>query len=340
MRILIYEHFSAGAADSPVDGEELQRQGFGMLRACVEDGLEAGHRVQTVLDRRLEGALPAGCRIAPAPPGQALSLFEAMLPEVDAVLPIAPETAGTLASLTSLVERSGKLLLGSSAQATQIAGDKFASALALADHGCKVPFTALWPVPVERLPGSGPWILKPRRGTGCEGICLTASPQAACLPAGEYVVQEYVPGAAASVAMIVGERSVLIASVNLQRVVFAPSVAHGGAGAVPHYRGGAIPLAHPLSQAARIAARNIPRAIAGLRGYVGVDVVLTGQDVYIIEVNPRITVAYCGLRRVVSENLMQLIIDAGLGRDLPDEIRVAGSVQFDDSGHVIEPLRA
>ena len=333
MRILVYEHFSAGGAES-LAGEELQRQGFGMLGACIGDCLDAGHQVHTLLDRRLQGDLPADCRITVAPPGRTLSLFEATLKEVDAVLPIAPETAGTLPALASLAEPSGKLLLGSSVHATRIAGDKLASSLALIDYGCKVPATGLWPSSVEQLPAPGPWILKPRQGTGCEGICLTPSPEAACLPPGDYVIQKYVCGTAASVAMIVGARSTLIASVNLQRIVFTPSEANGGANSIPHYHGGAIPLVHPLSQAARTAALSIPKAIPGLRGYVGVDMVLTAEDVYIIEVNPRITVAYCGLRRVASENLMTLLIDAVLGHELPDEIHLAGSVQFDDSGRI------
>ncbi len=327
MNILVYEHFSAGGSDQVFNAEDLYGLGWGMLHACIEDCLDAGHQVHTLIDRRLKGKLPAACTAELVSQGQSLSAFKEMLNEVDAVLPIAPETGGTLSTLTSLVEESGKLLLGSTTQATRIAGDKFASSLALANHGCKVPSTALWPVPVEQLSTPGPWILKPRSGAGCQGIYLTASPDAIKIPQEEYLIQEYVPGTAASVAMIAGRSNTIILSLNFQKMVFDPA---------PHYRGGAIPLIHPLSKAAIAYARIVPLAIPGLRGYVGVDMVLSAHEVYIIEVNPRITFAYCGLRRVTSRNLMEVIIQAVSGFDLQDEIHVTGSVQFDGLGRVFE----
>jgi predicted ATP-grasp superfamily ATP-dependent carboligase len=331
MNILVYEYFSGGGSDQVFNAENLYSLGWGMLHACIEDCLDAGHQVCTLIDRRLQGKLSVACAVKLVSQGQSLSAFEEMLTEADAVLLIAPETGGTLSRLTSLVEHSGKLLLGSTTQATRIAGDKFASSLALVNHGCKVPSTALWPVAVEELGTPGPWILKPRSGAGCEGIYLTASPDAIHVSQEEYIIQEYVRGTAASVAMIAGKSNAMILSVNFQKMVFDPS---------PHYKGGTIPLIHPLSKAAMACARVVPLAIPGLRGYVGVDMVLTDQEVYIIEVNPRITFAYCGLRRVASKNLMKIIIRAAQGFDLQDEVHVAGSVQFDDFGRILEQLEA
>lgn len=325
MNILVYEYFSSGGPELAPEAEALHSMGWAMLRACIEDCLGAGHQVCTLLDRRLSGKLPPACTAELVAPGLSLSAFKEMLNEVDAVLLIAPETDGILTTLTSLVEESGKLLLGSTGQATRIATDKLASSRALANHGCRVPATARWPTSVEELPTPGPWVLKPRSGAGCKGIYLTASPDTTKLPHEEYLIQEYVPGIAASVAMIAGKSNTIILSLNLQRMVFDPA---------PHYKGGFIPLVHPLSKAALASASIVPQAIPGLRGYVGVDMVLTRDNVYIIEVNPRVTCAYCGLRRVVSTNLMEVVIQAALGFDLHDEVHVSGSVQFDELGNL------
>jgi len=325
MKIMVYEHFSAGGCGGVADSSDLHSSGWAMLHACLEDALEAGHQVYTLVDRRLRENLPAGCAVKLVSEGRASSAFEEMLDEVDAVLPIAPETGGILASLTSLAEHSGKLLLGSTTQAIRIAGDKLASSLALANHGCKVPVTALWPVPAEKLNTPGPWILKPRSGTGCEGIYLTASPEAVTVSEEEYIIQEYVPGTAASVAMIAGKSGMLVLSVNLQHIEFDSRV---------HYKGGATPLRHPMSRTATEYAKKVPAAIPGLRGYVGIDMVLTENEIYVIEVNPRVTLTYCGLRRIAFGNLLKPIIDAALGLDLQKEIHLAGAVQFDSMGRI------
>ena len=43
-------------------------------------------------------------------------------------------------------------------------------------------------------------------------------------------------------------------------------------------------------------ARRTCRGLPGLKGYVGVDVVLTDTDAFVIEVNPRLTTSYLGVR--------------------------------------------
>jgi tyramine---L-glutamate ligase len=157
---------------------------------------------------------------------------------------------------------------------------------------------------------------------------LTHSPQSIELPREPYVIQEFVAGTAASAAMIVGKSNHIVISVNAQNMTFVPA---------PKYCGGTIPLVHPLSQKAIDCVSRIPDAIPGLRGYVGVDMVITDDTVYLIEVNPRITFTYCGLRRIVRENLIDVIVDAGLGFEL-DKMPLTGSVTFDGSGRILEEI--
>jgi predicted ATP-grasp superfamily ATP-dependent carboligase len=52
------------------------------------------------------------------------------------------------------------------------------------------------------------------------------------------------------------------------------------------------------------------RLIPGLKGFVGVDVVLTATEAWVIEVNPRITTAYVGLRLACPFNLAGALIKA------------------------------
>jgi predicted ATP-grasp superfamily ATP-dependent carboligase len=54
--------------------------------------------------------------------------------------------------------------------------------------------------------------------------------------------------------------------------------------------------------------------VAGLRGYVGVDVVLGEREAALIELNPRLTTSYLGLRAAFDQNLAGLALAACGGR--------------------------
>ena len=76
------------------------------------------------------------------------------------------------------------------------------------------------------------------------------------------------------------------------------------------------------------------RVLPGLRGFVGVDLVLGDADVFVVEVNPRLTTAYLGVRAAVDENVAALALAACAGK-LPAPPRVRRRVRFSASGDVV-----
>jgi len=66
----------------------------------------------------------------------------------------------------------------------------------------------------------------------------------------------------------------------------------------------------------------------GLRGYIGVDMVLTNDEPVVIEVNPRLTTSYIGLRKVINFNLAQAIVNAVLKHELPENVQSSGYAFF------------
>jgi hypothetical protein len=54
-----------------------------------------------------------------------------------------------------------------------------------------------------------------------------------------------------------------------------------------------------------------------LRGYVGVDLVLAHDKPYVVDVNPRLTTSYAGLRRVAQFNIAEAMVNAVLNQKLP-----------------------
>jgi hypothetical protein len=87
-------------------------------------------------------------------------------------------------------------------------------------------------------------------------------------------------------------------------------------------------------------ARAAIDVVPGLLGYVGVDVLLgdDGQD-WVIEINPRLTTSYVGLRALAASNLCEALWRIVRGAaDVQVDWR-AGSVAFTADGSVIHSLR-
>jgi tyramine---L-glutamate ligase len=76
------------------------------------------------------------------------------------------------------------------------------------------------------------------------------------------------------------------------------------------------------------AARKAASQIHELKGYVGVDIVLSIDDVWVIEINPRVTTSYVALRQVSRTNLATLLWDACRRNVLPEDIFFDGDVSI------------
>jgi predicted ATP-grasp superfamily ATP-dependent carboligase len=83
------------------------------------------------------------------------------------------------------------------------------------------------------------------------------------------------------------------------------------------YRGGALIREPVLAERATSLALRSLEAMPPALGYVGVDLVLgeapDGSDDVAIEVNPRLTTSYVGLRAVMKQNLAQAMLSAAAG---------------------------
>ena len=97
------------------------------------------------------------------------------------------------------------------------------------------------------------------------------------------------------------------------------------------------------SRAIRLARRAIG-AVPGLAGFVGVDLIL-GRECgcpidTVVEINPRLTTSYVGLRALARENLAERWLEAMLGQPVGPIGWREGEVRFSASGEVHEGARA
>jgi predicted ATP-grasp superfamily ATP-dependent carboligase len=341
VRLLVYEFASGGGLEGRRVPASLAREGAAMRAALVADLVSIGHhKIVTTADARSRHDLPRGVEVITLPAGDRAreAALDRAIDSVDAVWLIAPETDRCLERLADRVTRRRKTLLGSDADAIARASDKAALGRRLAALGIRHPETRRLARDVESArtaPKSGyPIVVKPARGAGSGGISLVRHaaewPRAIGLArraSGKsgVLLQEYVPGTAASVSLIADGRHAQALSVNEQILAASPPFA---------YRGGRTPFDHELAPRAIAAALGACRAVPGLRGFVGVDVVLTELDVVVIEINPRLTTAYLGVRAAVDENVAALAMDGCAGR-LPAVPRLRRSIQFSSSGRIV-----
>lgn len=305
----------------------LAAEATAILRALLRD-FSAWGRLRVVAtwdDRDPAPTLPAD-EVVPIRASSYREDLAAVARRCGAALVVAPETGGALERTTRLMEAVDVLVVGSPSWAVAAAADKARCPDRLATAGVACPRTVLTTPrgAVEDARHVGyPLVMKPRFGAGCERVALAADEDeldAALTAFGrrderEVVLQEYVRGEAVSVSLLASDDGVLPLGVNTQDV--RPGVPF-------EYRGGAAGVDHPRGKGIVAAARVAVGALPGLRGHVGVDLVVAPDRCVVIEVNPRLTTSYVGLRRALRANLAELVWRAVVEGRLPRRLGTRG----------------
>lgn len=321
MRIFVLEYATGGGILERPGLANCRTEGDAMLRRLVADLADIpGARVDIATDDAMTEVALSGrrvhChRIASGAPVR--SLWEDILAKVDAIWAIAPETAGILADLTAWAEQRGRIVLGSPSQAVKIATSKLATARHLARHDIPVVPTYRFDMTSELPASAAGWVVKPDDGIGGEGARYLATAEDVRRwrsGSGEEfaVVQPFLPGAPISVSMLVQQGVAWILACNIQ------DIRRDGNGFV--YRGGWVGGAEELRPALTPLAAMIAEALPDLWGYIGVDLIATPDGPIVLEINPRLTTSYVGVRNSTGLNPAALVLRL-LDTPLPTLIR-------------------
>ena len=326
MRIFVYESLSAGTPAGPDDG--LLAAGIAMRDAIVDDlSRLAGVAVTVAVSaapgpgsRRGAGASNVAT-VAARAGEDAASFVGRVAARHDLSWIVAPETDGELARLQAAVGE--ERWIGCDAASIACASSKRATLAVLAAAGVPTPLDGA-------ATHRGRWIVKPDDGAGCLSTRVyrdLASARSALVRQRRrddpLLLQPFVEGEALSVSMIVGADLAAVVSFNRQHI--------------------AIDAAGRLSdrgvEAAALSAANDPRiarlgdigvatarALPGLGGFVGIDVVWNDErGAVVIEVNPRVTCAYVGLSARLGRNLaadiLRLKAGGATNRETLDGVR-------------------
>ena len=318
--ILVHEYVSGGGWPAPELPPGLAEEALAILRAVLADFRAWGRLpVVTTRDRRLRATPLVADRVVDLDAEVYPTALLELARDCGAALVVAPESGGALERVSALLTDAGVCLLGSPPAAVAVAADKWACHRRFAQAGLPTPRTACVPPSAASAAATQlgyPVVVKPLDGAGCDGVGLATNDallvaalrQPALRGAASILVQKYVEGTAASVSLLVaGGRSIAL-SLNGQRVrAGIPFTYDGGVAALPHPR---------RAEACELAQRAVA-LVPGLQGYVGVDLVLGEETCWLIEINPRPTTSYVGLRRVLDLNMAAAIWHACRDGALP-----------------------
>jgi predicted ATP-grasp superfamily ATP-dependent carboligase len=338
LKLLVFEFFSGGGF---VRGEisSLLGEAYAMLRCAVEDFRKAGFDVYTTLDHRIARFdIPLKANHIEVVYSSDSPVFQELLSESDAAFLIAPETNGILYSLAKEAVKSGVELLSPLPSAIQLTTDKSKLLEIAKKLGLKVPKHRLLETTssadkIEKIVSEieYPVVFKVLDGAGSEGMSLVSKSKE-IPPALEkirsvsnrdmFLLEEFVNGVDASVSLISNGETAFPLSLNFQSMKMKSPFEES------KYEGGYVPLRHRLKESAFEATKTLVESIEGLQGYVGVDLILSEDEVTVLEVNPRLTTSYLGLRRVLRQNAARMISEAVTNKVLPSKVNLKGCAYF------------
>lgn len=340
MRLLVFEFITGGGLLGDSLPDSLRREGEMMRNALLDDLVECPEiDVVTMRDRRCAVPHRHGAAMwrAPIDAENTMTFYHRVLAEVDVVWLIAPETGGALQWLAQTARAAGKPVLLSDAAALALCSSKYETYCALRRAGINAieTFRA-----ADELPEiAGPWLVKPDDGAGSIGIELLASiggarqalcadrqwpevalggPRPAPQPPTSWpkatpyprVLQPWCEGDALSLSLLGCNGWAALLSVNRQHVFL-----QNGRVSVDALTVNALPR---NSSDFVLLAQQVANALPGLWGYVGVDLIRTNGGVLtVLEINPRLTTSYCGLRRALGINVVDLVLKQFHKRELP-----------------------
>ena len=274
---------------------------------------------------------------------------------------IAAENNNNLYNITKILEENNVKTYTSSAEACLKSSDKYETYEALPNDvpqprsfRFKIDPKGYWKRAIENLHEK--WqaedpltplklIIKPLVGVDCEDIViiedikdLSYDLEQIFPPGSRIIVQEYIEGTDISVSLISDGKKAIPISLNQQFVELKNNKGT--------YEGGKLPYESKYEQEAFEIATKAVEAIDGIKGFVGVDLLINADEkdiysVYLLEINSRFTTPYVGLSKVANFNIGKSIIELIDGKITLDDIDVSldGEVEFKKSGDLLEIRR-
>lgn len=354
--ILVFEYFTASGEKDKCIISEAEAMIFSLL-----DDLN-DFNIDLVINKSYENNITDYSNVNPILIGEnIIDWLRENAAQFNKAIFIAAENNNNLSVISEILEENNVETYNSSADACEVASNKFETYEKLSNivpqprsFKIKIDPRGYWKRAIDNLyekwQAEDPLttlkiIIKPLMGVDCEDIVvieniddLTLDLDKIFKPGSRVLVQEFIEGTDISVSLISDGEKAIPLSLNRQFVELKNDKGT--------YLGGKLPYENKFEDEAFEIAKKAVESIEGLKGFVGVDLIINADEadvysVYLLEINSRFTTPYVGLKKVANFNIGKSIIDLIDGDiDIDDlDISLDGEVEFKKSGDNLEIRR-
>lgn len=294
-----------------------------MLKALLNDfAALPAHEVVVMLDERCVAGFAAENIpiITLNATDNVLAIFKKNLNDCDAVWIIAPETDDVLLKFTQSVEKAHKLLVSNPSSAIIKTADKLQTFNSLTAHNILTIPTQY--IPTQRLLELAvfenithfiqfPLVVKARNGVGCEDSFVIQNQTEFHLAIKQinqdknYIIQDFVEGDALSISTLFKDGKAHLICVNRQHIGIKNQ----------QFKLSSCEVNIAVSDKTKFQTllNKIAKAFPDLFGYVGIDLIVSESptdNCYVVEINPRLTSSYSGIRQALGINVAELVLQS------------------------------
>ncbi len=336
-KIFIFEFVSGGGYNQVDIPSSLFCECYAMLRTIIEDFKKLGFQITTLLDIRIDFLsqyLEADKVKLVKKNDDYIKIYTDCVKKSTYCFVIAPEFSNNLYNLTKIVKDNKKTILSVDLEGIWLGTSKLKTYNFFLENKVNTPQTYAIPLKkkndlefvLQKFDTLGcPVIIKPEDGVGSESIFYFET-KAQIIHFFEdsnekldlsrnYILQEYIDGEDLSVSIINGVSSKkpeamnqIILSINAQIIKFKDSVNDS------IYLGGFTPVVDYefLKDSLEKILKSMD--LSSFRGYFGIDFIKKADNsIYFIEINPRLTTSYIGIRNILDYNPLEIIFN----QDIP-----------------------
>ncbi len=328
-KIFVFEFASGGGFCSTTIPTSLLCEGFGMLRSIITDFKALEFEIHTTLDQRvffLSRLVRADKIVEIKKNDNYLKVFKDLVKNCKYVFIIAPETSKILYKLTKIVKNYGRIILSTNLKGIEHGASKILSYKIFKKNKISTPKTYRIPYKKDILDKDfllqkfrklkSPIVIKPADGVGAESIhyfekesqilnyIMEFNPKLE--KKRKYVIQEFTNGRDLSISLIGSPflyANPLVLSINSQNINIKNNQFD--------YLGGYTPLEDYKEYINQISINIKKIKNLQIEGYFGIDFIGNDYDSFtFIEINPRLTTSYIGLRNILNFNCAELIFNS------------------------------
>lgn len=305
MHLFISEYITGGGLAHDLLPESLKQEGLMMLNALVSDCQQIENcEITLTLDSRIDCQFDDVKVIVINPDMDYTQVIQQHALQSDKTWIIAPESGEVLANIMALMRQLGVSTVNCDEHSIRLCADKLQCDKYLSDIGVATINT------LSRHELHAYYqavVIKRRDGVGCEGMKICASGRAALdyindseLSNDAWYVQPYIEGQHKSLSLICLNGAAKVLSVNAQIMSFKNQVKLMSC----------MTNVQSISPEIEVLANTIASALPGLKAYVGVDLIETENTCFVVDVNPRLTSSYVGLRQCLIDNPADIILQS------------------------------